>query len=143
MEHGPVDVVIVATGAPKFDGSILAELERVTATGTIRVLDAMVLVADADGTVVGLDLEDFDADERAALGFIDTDSRGLFNAEDFATLAEGIAPGSAVIALAIEHVWAIGLTNALYAAGAEVGMSYRVPAAIVNEQFAALAGSDQ
>jgi len=143
MEHGPVDVVIVATGAPKFDGSILSELERVVETGTIRVLDAMVLVMDADGTVVGLDMEDLSAEERALLGFVETDSRGLFSAEDFATLAEGLVPGSAVIALAIEHVWAIGLTNALYAAGAEVGLSYRVPAAIVNEQFAALAGSDQ
>ena len=143
MEHGPVDVVIVATGAPKFDGSILAELERVAATGTIRVLDAMMLVMDADGTVVGIDIEDLDPEQRAALGFVETGSHGLFNAEDFATLAEGLCPGSAVIALAIEHVWAIGLTNALYAAGAEIGLSYRVPAAIVNEQFAALAGSEQ
>ncbi len=143
MDHGPVDVIVVATGAPKFDGSILAELERVAAAGTIRVLDAMVLVADAEGVVVGLDLEDLDDAERAALGFIDTGTRGLFNAEDSALLAEGLAPGSAVIALAIEHVWAIGLTNALYAAGAEVAMSYRVPAAIVDEQFATLAGGDQ
>jgi hypothetical protein len=143
MEHGPVDVIVVATGAPKFDGSILAELERVASAGTIRVLDAMVLVADADGVVVGLNLEDLDDAEKAALGFIDTGTRGLFNAEDSALLAEGLAPGSAVIALAIEHVWAIGLTNALYGAGAEIAMSYRVPAPIVDEQFAALAGSDQ
>jgi hypothetical protein len=143
MEHGPVDVVIVATGAPKFDGSILAELERVASAGTIRVLDAMVLVADAEGVVVGLNLEDLDEAERAALGFIETGTRGLFNAEDSALLAEGLAPGSAIIALAIEHVWAIGLTNALYSAGAEIAMSYRVPAPIVDEQFAALVGRDQ
>jgi hypothetical protein len=142
MDHGPVDVIVVATGAPKFDGSILAELERVASAGTIRVLDAMVLVADADGVVVGLDLEDLDEAEKAALGFIESGTRGLFNAEDSALLAEGLAPGSAVIALAIEHVWAIGLTNALYGAGAEIAMSYRVPAAVVDEQFAALAGRD-
>ena len=143
MEHGPIDVVIVATGSPNFDGSVLAELERVAATGTIRVLDAMLIVKDADGLVVGLDLEDLPEDERTKLGFIDTGTRGLFNAEDFATLAEGLTPGSAVFALAIEHVWAVGLTNALYNAGAEIAMSYRVPAAIVDEQFAALAGGGQ
>jgi hypothetical protein len=134
-------VVVVATGMPKFDGSILAELERVAQAGTIRVLDAMVLVMDEDGTVLGLDIEDLPADEQAALGFIGNGTRGLFNAEDSATLAEGMVPGSALIALAIEHVWALGLTNALYNAGAEIAMSYRVPAAIVDEQFAALSGS--
>jgi hypothetical protein len=138
VNHGPVDVVVVATGTPKFDGTILAELEAATASGTIRVLDAMLLVKDEDGTVVGLDVEDLSADEQAALGFIDSGTHGLFNAEDSGTLAEGMVPGSALIALAIEHVWAVGLTNALYDAGAEIAMSYRVPAAIVDEQFAAL-----
>jgi hypothetical protein len=140
MEHGPVDVLVVATGSPKFDGTILAELERVASTGTIRVLDAMVLVMDPDGTVVGIDIEDLSAEEQARLGFIETGTRGLFDAEDFATLAEGLVPGSAVFALAIEHVWAIGLTNALHAAGAEIAMSVRIPAAVVDERFSALAG---
>jgi hypothetical protein len=136
-------VVVIATGSPKFDGSILAELERVASTGTVRVLDAMILVRDSEGEVYGLDIEDLDDDEKAKLGFIETGTHGLFNAEDSATLAEGLVPGSVLLALAIEHVWAIGLTNALYDAGAEIALSYRVPAPIVNEQFAALAGSDQ
>ena len=28
IEHGPVDVVVLAFGEPRFDGSILMELER-------------------------------------------------------------------------------------------------------------------
>jgi hypothetical protein len=41
MEHGPVDVVVLAFGEARFDGSALAELERQTVTGTIRVLDPL------------------------------------------------------------------------------------------------------
>jgi len=41
MEYGPVDVVVLASGNPTFDGSILGELERLAGSGTIRVLDAM------------------------------------------------------------------------------------------------------
>jgi hypothetical protein len=138
MEHGPVDVVVVATGSPKFDGSILAELERVAATGVIRVLDAMVLLKADDDTVIGIDLEDLPEAEKALLGFVETGTRGLFDAEDSAMLAEGLAPGSAIIALAIEHSWAVGLINALYDQGAEIAMSTRIPAAVVNERLAAV-----
>jgi len=138
MKHGPVDVVVVATGSPNFDGSILAELERAVSTGAIRVLDAMVLVKGEDETVVGLDLEDLPEEEKALLGFIETGTRGLFDAEDEATLTEGLAPGSAIIALAIEQAWAIGLMNALENFGAEIALSTRIPAVVVDERLAAL-----
>jgi hypothetical protein len=37
MDHGPVDVVALTAGEPRFDGGVLAELERQAAAGTIRV----------------------------------------------------------------------------------------------------------
>ena len=138
MQHGPVDVIEVAVGQPKFDGSILAELEKIAATGFIRVLDAMMLVKSEDGTVRGIDIEDLPEEEKARLGFVETGTRGMFDAEDAEVLGEGLVPGSAIIALAIEHVWAVGLVNALYAQGAEIAMSYRVPATTVDERFVAL-----
>lgn len=138
MEHGPVDVVVVAMGEPKFDGSILAELERLAAAETIRVLDAMVIVMGEDGVGLGLDLEDLPEEQKAALGFIETGTRGLFDTYDSETLIEGMVPGSAVIALAIEHRWAIDLINAVQGAGAELALNFRVPAPVVDEALAAL-----
>ena len=113
IKHGPVDVVVLAFGEPRFDGSILAELQRQAATGTIRVLDAMVLFKDENGRYWRLDLEDLPDEEKEALGFIETDTRGLFDSDDADTLYEGMVPGSAVIALAIEHAWAVALVNAI------------------------------
>ena len=46
MKHGPVDVVVLAFGEARFDGSALAELERQAAAGTIRVLDLIILLKD-------------------------------------------------------------------------------------------------
>ena len=63
---------------------------------------------------------------------------GLFDDETAEMLAEGTVPGSAAAALAIEHVWAVPLVNAISEAGAEVGMHTRIPAPIVDEAFAAL-----
>lgn len=138
IQHGPVDVVALAFGELRFDGSILAELERQAAAGTIRVIDAMLLLKDEAGQCWSLDLEDLPADLANAVGFIDTGTHGLFDSEDASMLFEGMVPGSAVVALAIEHTWAVALVNAIDAQGGEVALNFRVPAAIVDEAFAAL-----
>jgi hypothetical protein len=142
MKHGPVDVVALAFGEPRFDGSIFTELEKQAAAGTIRVLDAMVLFKDKDEECWRLDLEDLPPDQKAAVGFIETGTRGLFDSEDANTLYEGMVPGSAVLALAIEHTWAVDLVNTLAAQGVEVALNFRVPAPIVDEAFASLSSNN-
>jgi hypothetical protein len=138
IKHGPVDVVVLAAGEPKLDGSILAELKRQAASGTIRVLDAMLLFKDDVGNRASIDLEDLPQEMKEAVGFIETGTRGLFDSEDAETLYEGMVPGSAVVALAIEHAWAVNLVNAIHDAGVELAFNFRVPAPIVDEAFASL-----
>jgi hypothetical protein len=138
IKHGPVDVIVVAAGEPRFDGGVFAELERQAESGTIRVLDAMVLFKDDTGRCWTLDLEELPPAQAAALGFIDTGTRGLFDSEDAEILYEGMVPGSAVVALAIEHTWALALVNALYQAGVDTALNFRVPALVVDEAFASL-----
>ena len=138
IQHGPVDVIVLAAGEPRLDGGVFTELERQAASGTIRVLDAMMLMKDDQGGVARLDLEDLPADMAAAVGFIETGTRGLFDSEDAETLIEGMVPGSAVVALAIEHTWALALVNAMYQAGVDVALNFRVPALVVDEAFASI-----
>lgn len=138
IKHGPVDVIVLALGEPRFDGGILSELERQAGSGTIRVLDAMVLFKSDTGHCWRMDLEDLPPDQKAKVGFIETGTRGLFDSEDAKTLYEGMVPDSAVVALAIEHTWAVALVNAIVDHGAEVALNFRVPAPIVDEAFASL-----
>jgi hypothetical protein len=138
IEHGPVDVLVLAAGEPRFNGSVLAELQRQAESGTIRVLDAMILLKDEEGQRWALNLEDLPPEEAKTVGFIDTGTRGLFDSDDAETLYEGMVPGSAIFALAIEHTWAVALVNALDQAGVEVALNFRVPAPIVDEAFASL-----
>jgi len=139
VKYGPVDVVVLAMGEPKFDGSILTELEKLVAAGTIRVLDAMVLVKADEDVAITLDIEDLSDADKEALGFIDTDTRGLFDGEDAAALSEGMVPGSAIVALAIESAWAVPLMNAFESAGAEIALHTRVPAVVIDDALANLA----
>jgi hypothetical protein len=141
LKFGPVDVVVLAAGEPRFDGSVFAELERQAAAGVIRVLDAMLLMKDDEGKAWRIDLEDLTDAEKVAVGFIETETRGLFDSDDAGVLFEGMVPGSAVVALAIEHKWAVDLVNAVYNAGVELAFQFRVPAVVVDEAYASLAAN--
>jgi hypothetical protein len=138
IKRGPVDVIIMAVGQPKFEGQVVKELENLSAAGTIRVLDAMVLLKDERGRPWRLELKDLPPAQQAAVGFISEETRGLFDSEDASSLYEAMVPGSAVIAMAIEHLWAVNLVNALYDAGVELASHFRVPATEVDEAFASL-----
>ena len=138
MKHGPVDVAVIAFGEARFDGSALAELERQSTAGTIRVLDLIILLKDEEEQCFRIELSDLPPEQAAAVAFIEATTIGLFDDEDAAILCEGMVPGSAVAGLAIEHIWAVDLANAITAEGGEMGMNYRIPAPIVDETFAAL-----
>ena len=86
-----------------------------------------------------IELSDLPQEQAAAVAFIEAETRGLFDDDDAVTLCEGLVPGSAVAALAIENTWVVDLTNAIHAEGGELAMSFRVPAPIVDEAFASLA----
>ena len=142
LQHGPVDVLAIAFGEPRFDGSVFAELEKQAESGTIRVLDAMVLLKDENGMPWRIDIRDLPAEQAAAVGFIQKDTLGLFDEADAQIFYEGMVPGSGVFALAIEHVWAVDLANAIFDAGGLVALNYRVPAIVVDEAFASLEASE-
>jgi len=54
-------------------------------------------------------------------------------------LWEGMVPGSAVVALAIENRWAVGLFNSMASAGVDLAMHWRIPAPVVDDALADLA----
>ena len=143
IKRGPVDVIVVAGGIPRFDGSVFNEIERLAKAGTIRVLDAMILVKNEEGSTWRVQLSELPEEDRNTVGFIGDETRGLFDLEDETTLAEGMVPGSAIFAMALEHVWAIDLVNAFNNAGAELALHTRIPAAIVDEAFASLTTAEK
>jgi len=138
MEHGPVDVIVAVSGEPKFDGSVLSELSRLASEGTIRVLDALLMIMDEDGEVIKLDIEDLPGELAESLGFIETGTRGLFDSEDADMFIEGMVPGCTVVALAIEHTWALGLRKALDESGGVLAMNIRIPAPVVDDAMSSL-----
>lgn len=138
IKHGPVDVVVFALGEPKFDGSIIRELQKQTQTGTIRVLDVMVLFKSPTGEGFQLDMENLSPADLEALKFDVANKFDLFDSDDAEIFWEGMVPDSGIIALAIEHTWAVDLVNILADSGVEIALNFRVPTVVANEAFASL-----
>jgi len=68
MAIGPVQLIVLGFKNPNFHGEIIAELERLRASDTIRVIDSMVVYKDADGELEVEHLSNLSKQEAIELG---------------------------------------------------------------------------
>ena len=126
-ELGPVDYLVVEfpPGQANFSGEVLAELVALADAGTIRVLDLLVLVKDADGSVDGFEIDELEgADE---LRVLETELAEILAAEDVAHLAEAMEPGSVAGVVVWENTWAAPFASAARRAGGQLIATGRIP----------------
>jgi uncharacterized membrane protein len=129
---GPVQMVVVAFDSDAdFEGRIMDELAKLERERTIRILDLLFVLKDAEtGELVALEHQgaDLGAIAGALLGFefegaealeAPPSSEGGFglSAADVQGVGAALAPGQSAAFLLIEHVWARDLKSALRDAG--------------------------
>lgn len=86
-----------------------------SSTAGIRVLDALFVRKDADGTFSGFDLANLDADTAGDLAVFAGAGTGILN--DAAPAAAEIEPGSAAVLIAYENRWAAPFIAAVHRNG--------------------------
>src|SRR3954467_3333718 len=93
-ELGPVDYVVVEfpAGAKNFTGEMATELLRLVETGTIRVVDVLILDKNEDGSVDVTELSDIE--ELGEMQAIEAELAELLAADDIEHLAASMDPGS-------------------------------------------------
>ncbi len=124
---GPVDYLVLEfpAEAQNFTGEVAAELARLSETGTIRVLDILILTKNQDWSVDALEIDDTEAvDEIRAL---EADIAEILAAEDVELLAEAMLPGSVAGVLVYENRWAAPFAAAARRAGAQLVATGRIP----------------
>ena len=67
MAVGPVDVYIIGFPGNKFSGKIAPAIMELVENGTIRVLDLLFVMKDADGVVTTVEAADIDEEGAAFL----------------------------------------------------------------------------
>jgi len=139
---GPVQLISLGFAHPNFQGEVIAELERLRASDTVRVIDALAVYKDAAGEIevehlsnltkdeaveagsaigalIGLG---FDGEEGAVAGAelgaeAAADGLQVFTDEDAWDVLEEIPNDSAAALLLVEHQWAVPLRDAIARAG--------------------------
>jgi hypothetical protein len=128
-ELGPIDIVVIAypAGAP-MTGEAAPLLVDLVERGIIRVLDAMFVIKNEDGTFSGFDATDLDDKGVGDFTVFEGASSGLLGDEDVATAADAIEPGSAAVMIVYENRWAGPFVAAVRRNGGVPVAFERVPA---------------
>ena len=126
-ELGPVDYAVVEfpAGASNFTGEMAKELVALVDSGTIRVVDVVILTKDQDGSVEAMELSD--VAELGELQKIETELAELLAAEDVAHLAAAMDPGSTAGVLVWENLWAAPFASAARRSGGQLIADGRIP----------------
>jgi Family of unknown function (DUF6325) len=126
-ELGPVDYVVVEfpAGASSFTGEMAAELRALVDSGTIRVIDVLILTKDADGTVEATELSDIA--ELGELQAIEAELAELLAEDDVEHLAAAMEPGSTAGVLIWENLWAAPFASAVRHSGGQLIANGRIP----------------
>ncbi len=144
MSIGPVQLLILGFEDPQFNGEILAELERLKDADIVRVIDAVAIKKDDDGSITVLRTTDLSTDEAQEFGAVVGALIGLgaageegmaagaeagaeamadgevFDEENVWYAADAIPNGTAAAAALLEHRWAIPLRGTILRAGGYV-----------------------
>ena len=69
-ELGPVDYLVVEfpPGQSHFTGEMATELAKLVDSGTVRLLDLLIVAKDENGQIEGMEIEDLDTARRVAPG---------------------------------------------------------------------------
>src|SRR3954452_11432065 len=131
MAIGPIQLIVLGFDHPEFHGEIIAELEKLKQSDTVRVIDALAVYKDAEGELevehlsnltedeakelgskvamlLGIEI---DGEEAAAIGGANGNS--VFTDDEAWDVIEDIPNDSAAALLLIEHHWAVPLRDAI------------------------------
>ena len=142
MAIGPVQLIVLGFSHPKFHGEIIAELERLRESDTVRVIDSLAVYKDVDGEIeiehlsnlsteeaielgskigalIGLGIEGEEGMQAGATAGAEAAADGVnvFSDEDAWDVLADIPNDSAAALLLLEHHWAVPLRDAIARAG--------------------------
>jgi Family of unknown function (DUF6325) len=124
---GPVDYLVVEfpAGASNFTGEMAKELLALVDSGTIRLIDILILTKNEDGSVEAMELSDIE--NLGPLQALEAELAELLAADDVEHLAAAMEPGSTAGVLIWENLWAAPFASAARRSGGQLIANGRIP----------------
>jgi len=138
MAIGPVQLIVLGFAHPDFHGEVIAELEKLRESDTVRVIDALAVYKDAEGEIevehlsnlseeeaielgskvgalIGLGIEGEEGAEAGAMAGAEAAKEGIhaFSDEQAWDVIEEIPNDTAAALILLEHHWAVPLRDAI------------------------------
>ncbi len=157
MTYGPMQLIVIGFGHASLPLDFVNQLRRLREAGVVRLLDAVFIAKDEHENLNAIKVTDLDEDETILLGAIAgalvgygaigdegiergaeigrlSSEDGIFglSSDDLDEIADRIPRGTAATFLLLEHLWAIGLKEAIRNAdGAVIGQGWITPETLI------------
>ncbi len=136
MSLGPIEVLMLRFPGNKFRGEIAPALADLVESGTIRVVDLLFAIKDADGELDVLELSDMEGD-LSVFAPMTSELADTLTEDDAQMLARSIPNNSSAAIMLFENTWAKAFVDAVVRANGEVVLNERIPRAAVEALVAA------
>jgi uncharacterized membrane protein len=166
MTYGPMQLVVIGFGQAALPLDFVNQLRRLRDDGIVRLVDAIFIAKDEHGDLSEIQTSDISEDEAVLLGTLagalfgygaageegaelggligglaaaESGEFGL-DSEDIDEIADLIPRGSAAAFILLEHLWAVGLKEAIRnASGTVIAHGWITPETLVamGEELAA------
>ena len=136
MTVGPVEYIAIAFPGNKFSGEIIPAIKKLEDSGTIRILDLVLITKDADGNVAAVELADSSPETQATFAVLGVENKNLLGQEDFEDIGSALDPNSTAALMIWENAWAAEFAKSLRNADGILIANGRIPAALVEEVMA-------
>jgi hypothetical protein len=137
MAIGPVEYLIIEFPGNHFRGEIVPAMTKLIENETVRIIDLVFVMKDADGKVTTFEFDELD--ELAPFATLQGEVGSLLNQEDIEYAAAALDPDSSAAVLVWEDTWATELALAVRGAGGVVREGARIPPELIDAALAEMA----
>lgn len=138
MSIGPVELLVIKFPGNQFTGEIVPALTDLVESGTIRVVDIVLVNKDAGGQVEMVEIKDLVID-NTSFDPVLSNLTDLLTEEDVEQFGAMLAPNSSAAMMLFENTWATRFADAVRAAKGELVINERIPRAVIDELMATAA----
>jgi len=157
MTYGPLQLITIGFGQAALPLDFINQLRRLRERGVVRLVDAAFVAKDEHDGLTTIKATDIEADEAVFLGMVAgalvgygalgekgmdlgaevgaiSSEDGFFglSKDDLDEIADRIPRGTSATFILLEHLWAIGLKEAMRNSGGEViGQGFITPATLI------------
>jgi hypothetical protein len=115
--YGPLEYVLFQFDDDRFISEVLPQMIDSQKHGSVGVVDLVFVVKDEAGNLEVVEVSDLAEEDEALFAPLISDTLGILTAGDIALAAKQLPESAYGAVLLLEHRWALGLQQAVRAAG--------------------------